>query len=187
MGIVLWSVIYQELWAREEKVIAVKWGTSGFEEVEKDRCVGVGTLVYLLRSQPLVVGCRISLFPCGEAERKVAPSTIALLPNEEIRESRLRSLQGGKRFLRNLGHRLVVLPTHDAISRDLSFSFKAALRGRQGQPRGRASSLPCYQHLPDVLSGPQAKGACLSEERTGLPVSLEDYFAPAKTCKVCAE
>lgn len=37
VGVVLWSVIYQELWAREEKVIAVKWGTSGFEEVEKDR------------------------------------------------------------------------------------------------------------------------------------------------------
>eukprot|EP00903_Cladosiphon_okamuranus_P010788 g10194.t1 len=36
-GVVLWSAVYQELWAREEKVIAVKWGTSGFEEVEKDR------------------------------------------------------------------------------------------------------------------------------------------------------
>ncbi len=38
VGVVLWSAIYQELWAREEKVVAVKWGTAGFEEVEKDRC-----------------------------------------------------------------------------------------------------------------------------------------------------
>ncbi|CAM9186818.1 unnamed protein product [Hapterophycus canaliculatus] len=37
VGIVLWSVIYQELWGREEKIVAVKWGTSGFEEIEKDR------------------------------------------------------------------------------------------------------------------------------------------------------
>ncbi|CAM9287375.1 unnamed protein product [Ectocarpus sp. 12 AP-2014] len=37
VGIVMWSVIYQELWDREEKVIAVKWGTFGFEEIEKDR------------------------------------------------------------------------------------------------------------------------------------------------------
>lgn len=39
VGIVLWSVIYQELWGREEKIVAVKWGTSGFEEIEKDRFV----------------------------------------------------------------------------------------------------------------------------------------------------
>ncbi|CAM9423223.1 unnamed protein product [Scytosiphon promiscuus] len=37
VGTVLWSVIYQELWGREEKIVAVKWGTSGFEEIEKDR------------------------------------------------------------------------------------------------------------------------------------------------------
>lgn len=37
VGIVLWGAIYQELWAREEKLIAVKWGTDGFEEIEKDR------------------------------------------------------------------------------------------------------------------------------------------------------
>lgn len=35
---VLWGTIYQELWEREEKLIAVKWGTAGFEEEEKDRC-----------------------------------------------------------------------------------------------------------------------------------------------------
>lgn len=39
VGMVLWGAIYQELWGREEKLIAVKWGTSGFEEDEKDRFV----------------------------------------------------------------------------------------------------------------------------------------------------
>ena len=49
VGVVLWSVIYQELWAREEKVIAVKWGTSGFEEVEKDRCLEAALSPSVLR------------------------------------------------------------------------------------------------------------------------------------------
>ncbi|CAM9467714.1 unnamed protein product, partial [Laminaria digitata] len=35
--VIMWGTIYQELWGREEKLIAVKWGTSGFEEIEKDR------------------------------------------------------------------------------------------------------------------------------------------------------
>lgn len=37
VGIILWDAIYQELWGREEKLIAVKWGTAGFEEIERDR------------------------------------------------------------------------------------------------------------------------------------------------------
>lgn len=41
----MWGAIYQELWAREEKLIAVKWGTAGFEEVEKDRFVRVAATV----------------------------------------------------------------------------------------------------------------------------------------------
>lgn len=35
--VIMWGTIYQELWGREEKLIAVKWGTSGYEEIEKDR------------------------------------------------------------------------------------------------------------------------------------------------------
>lgn len=37
VAVTLWGTIYQELWEREEKLIAVKWGTAGFEEAEKDR------------------------------------------------------------------------------------------------------------------------------------------------------
>ncbi len=35
--IILWGSVYKQLWDREEKVIAVKWGTRGFVDTEKDR------------------------------------------------------------------------------------------------------------------------------------------------------
>lgn len=34
---IVWSAVYEGCWKREEHVIAVKWGTRGFEETEKDR------------------------------------------------------------------------------------------------------------------------------------------------------
>ncbi len=35
--IIMWGSLYKQLWDREEKVIAVKWGTRGFVDTEKNR------------------------------------------------------------------------------------------------------------------------------------------------------
>jgi len=37
VGIVTWAAVYQRCWMRECKVVALKWGTHGFESEEKDR------------------------------------------------------------------------------------------------------------------------------------------------------
>ncbi len=35
--IIMWGSLYKQLWDREEKAIAMKWGTRGFVDTEKDR------------------------------------------------------------------------------------------------------------------------------------------------------
>eukprot|EP01038_Epipyxis_sp_PR26KG_P012127 gene12127-16235_t len=36
-AVITWAVIYIQLWSQECKLVALKWGTRGFENVEKDR------------------------------------------------------------------------------------------------------------------------------------------------------
>ena len=37
VGTVLWAIVYKNQWAAQQKLLAVKWGTRGFEAEEKDR------------------------------------------------------------------------------------------------------------------------------------------------------
>lgn len=148
VGIVLWSVIYQELWGREEKVIAVKWGTSGFEEIEKDR--------YTYSRWAIDRVCR-HVSEAGLC--KVAPYQRCLANCASLLSSNRQGLPifpsaSFERRLQYDGRPLVCF---------MSFPFvvsphQAELRGRQRQPWGWSTSLPGNEHFPDPLSGAQAKG-----------------------------
>lgn len=37
LAVVVWAVVFREFWRLEERAIALKWGTHGFQKVEKDR------------------------------------------------------------------------------------------------------------------------------------------------------